>query len=82
MTFVSVEIYGGVHYIVPKGLVRSTQRSYLQWKFDQAQHQQPVAQSWELRKIVMEDVSNHEDFIPNTPHDENANPNVDFLFDG
>ena len=30
----------------------------------------------------MENVSNHEDFIPNTPHDEDANPNVDFLFDG
>ena len=30
----------------------------------------------------MKDVSNHKDFLPNTPPDKDSDPNEDFLFDG
>ena len=30
----------------------------------------------------MKDVSNHKDFLPNTPPDKDSDPNDDFLFDG
>ena len=29
----------------------------------------------------MKDVSNHKDFLPNTPPDKDSDPNDDFLFD-
>ena len=32
--------------------------------------------------MVMKDVSNHKDFLPNTPPDKDSNPNDDFLFVG
>ena len=30
----------------------------------------------------MEDFSNHKEFLTNTPHDEDANMNDEFIFDG